>query len=135
MANGQVEIHDPFSNPNDLTTISNSDPKSSADTNGMDDTVEFRLLMAYAKRRKPTRHILVGQIGDPNGPSSPQMPVKTEKEEEEEKPKKKKKKKGGKHLMKLLGCIKPQIKDDEQPQTPANEPAADDRCLFYHGEC
>lgn len=134
MANGQVEIHDPFSNPNDLTTISNSDPKSSADTNGMDDMVEFRLLMAYAKRRKPTRCIQVEQGGHPNGPSSPQMPGKTEKEEEEEKPKKKKKK-GRKRLMKLLGCIKPQIKDDEQPQTLANEPAADDRCLFYKGEC
>lgn len=133
MANGHVEIHDPLSNPNDLATISNSDPKSTSDTNNMDDTMEFRLLMAYTKRRRPTRHILVGQSADPNGSSSPQTLVKTEKEEEE-KPKKKKKK-GGKRLLRILSCIKHQVKDDEQPQTVAVEADAEYRCCDFNGEC
>lgn len=126
MANGHVEIHDPFSNRSDLTAGSDSEPRSTSD---MDDTVEFRLLMAYAKRRRPTR----GAESPPEkrGLRSPQTSATTEKEEEEEEGKiqKKKKKKGGIRLSKLLSCIKPRIKEDEPPRSFANTPRTDERCL------
>lgn len=143
MANGHVEIHDPFSNHNNLTTSSSSEPRSTSDTNGMDDTVEFRLLMAYAKRRRPKRgaaspprHTLVAKMGD-LGPSSSQTPAETKKEEEEEgkTQEKKKKKKGGNRLLKILSCIKPKIKDEEVTERVANKPDADDRCFFGEGAC
>lgn len=122
MANGHVEIHDPFTNRSDLTTSSDSEPRSTSD---MDDTVEFRLLMAYAKRRRPNRGAeSPPQIG---GLGSPQTSATTEKEEEGKTPKKKKKM--GIRLSKLLSCIKPRIKEDEPVRSVANTPRAEERCL------
>lgn len=124
MANGHVEIHDPFSNRSDLTARSDSEPRCTSD---MDGTVELRLLMAYAKRRRPNR----GAESPPQkgGVRSPQTSAATEKEEEEEGKIQKKKKKGGIRLSKLLSCIKPQIKEDEPVRRVANTPRTDERCL------
>ncbi|KAF1372174.1 hypothetical protein PFLUV_G00262440 [Perca fluviatilis] len=123
MANGHVEIHDPFSNPNS--------PKSTSDTDSMEDTVEFRLLMAYAARRRPenkssTQDVPTSLRGgtDANG-SSPQTPGVTEKEE---KKRKKKWKKGWKSLPTLFSCIKPQTGAEEPPQNNVNQRDVDDRC-------
>lgn len=136
-----MEIHDPFSNRMTLEHTSNSDPKRASDTNGTEDSVEFRLLMAYARRRRPNNDPedgvkLAGQMGDlsSNGTPLAQTPAQTEKEEE--KKKRKKKKKGGKGLLKFFSCIKPLIKDEENLTPAVTEPDVEDRCgYFKHGQC
>lgn len=136
-----MEIHDPFSNRMTLEHASKSDPKRASDTNGTEDSVEFRLLMAYAKRRRPNNVTedgleLTEQTGDlsSNGPSL--APTLTEKEEEEKK-RKKKKRKGGKRLLKFFSCIKPLIKDEENSTPAATEPDVEDRCGYFikDGQC
>ncbi|TDG96556.1 hypothetical protein EPR50_G00229820 [Perca flavescens] len=123
MANGHVEIHDPFSNHNS--------PKSTSDTDSMEDTVEYRLLMAYASRRRMENKVSTQDVPtslrggtDENG-SSPQMPAVTEKEG---KKRKKKRKKGWKLLPNLFSCIKPQTGAEEPPQETVNQHDVDDRC-------
>ncbi|XP_034719766.1 apoptosis facilitator Bcl-2-like protein 14 [Etheostoma cragini] len=126
MANGHVEIHDPFSNPNGLHS-----PKSTSDTDSMEDTVEFRLLMAYAKRRRPQKEASPQDIQtlprggtDANG-SSPQTPAMTEKEA---KKRRKKRKKGWKSIF---SCIKPQTGEAEPCPMNVNQYDVEDRC----GDC
>ncbi|XP_060885635.1 apoptosis facilitator Bcl-2-like protein 14 [Labrus mixtus] len=106
MANGHVEIYDPISNQKNLKSSTDCDPKSTSDTDSMEDTTEFRLLMAYAKRRhskKEGEPKLVDQCGLPgNG----EITTKTVEDE----PEKKKKKKGWKRLQRILSCISPRTK-------------------------
>lgn len=142
MANGHVEIHDPFSNNDSLKTSSDSDPKSSSDQDGMDDTVEFRLLMAYAKRRRPASGAAspTGNSPDPKrrvsssgGASSPDTPANGTKL-----PTTKKKKKGSSRvkLSQLLSCFKPQMKDDEQLQPEPVQQDDNNRCItIVEGQC
>ncbi|TNM91553.1 hypothetical protein fugu_019933 [Takifugu bimaculatus] len=101
MANDHVEIHDPFSNNN----VASSDTEPTSPTTSMDDTVEFRLLMAYSQRRRPRAAPSVRCSG-PMDPPSPQKDgeVKTER---------KRKRKGMKRVFKMFNCIKPPIKNDE----------------------
>ncbi|XP_016371966.1 uncharacterized protein LOC107711495 [Sinocyclocheilus rhinocerous] len=68
------------------------------------DSLEFKLLMAYTRKRRPTDTRLPQNV-----PSSPQLP------EEHGKPKKNKRKK---RLSSLLKCIKPQT-DDVRVREPA----------------
>ncbi len=115
MANGHVEIYDLIANNDDLT--SSTDPKRTSDTDNMEDTVELRILMAYAKRRRPKKETSPPKAletggTDVKGPSSPQTLAKTEKE--------KKKKKKGLKLRRIFMCIKPQTEDEEPPQNHAN---------------
>lgn len=141
MSNGFTKTSDPILNHNNLNSMTNCDADSTSDTDNMEDTVEFRLLMAYAQRRRPktdvkssTRDSPTAPNGDTaaNGSSSPQTPAKTEKEEK----KNKKKKKGLKHLRRLLGCIKPQTVDEEPPESIESQPVVHDRCGdFNDGEC
>lgn len=129
MANGHVEIHDPFSTNDSL--------KSSSDQDGMDDTVEFRLLMAYAKRRRPAS-VAASPTGnglDPKqhllssgGASSPDTPANGTKSPTTKKKKKKKRKSSGVKLPKFLSCFKPQMKDDEQLQPQSVQHDVNDRC-------
>lgn len=119
MANGHVEILEPLSDQTQLT-----DSKSTSDTKDMENTVEMKLLMAYAKRRRPAKDrealekgTLVAQMGDPH--STPQTLTETEKGKDE-KVKIRKKKRGVKKLTRLLNCIRPQQKEAEQPQPAAN---------------
>lgn len=129
-----MEIHDPFSNRMTLEHTSNADPECTSDENG--NSVEFRVIMAYAQRRRPNNDTedglkVVAPMGDlsSNGPSL----AKTEKEEEK---RKKKKKKRGKSLLKYFGCIKPLIKDEENTTPAAKEPDVEARCGFFiHGQC
>ncbi|XP_070785023.1 apoptosis facilitator Bcl-2-like protein 14 [Enoplosus armatus] len=134
MANGHVEIHDPFTNH--LSSSTDCDHKSTSDSDSMEDSVEFRVLMAYAERRRPKKDVevlptqdsLSAQNGGTNvkGPSSPQTPAKTEKEE---KKKKKKKKRGWKRLPGIFSCFKPQAGCDELPRlTITSKPDVEDRC-------
>ncbi|XP_035852155.1 apoptosis facilitator Bcl-2-like protein 14 isoform X2 [Sander lucioperca] len=134
MANGHVEIHDPFSNPNSLHSSTRCGPKSTSDTDSMADTVEFRLLMAYAKRRRPEKEssthdtpTSLSSGTDANG-SSPQTPAMTKKEEK----RKKKRKKGWKSIF---SCIKPQTGAEEPSPMNANQPDVDDRCGDVDDRC
>ncbi|CAJ1054558.1 apoptosis facilitator Bcl-2-like protein 14 [Xyrichtys novacula] len=105
MANGHVEIHDPLTNSRDRSSSKDCDPKSTSD---MEDTTEFRLLMAYAQRRRrkdkvliPKGLVLVGQCGlADNG-----LPQEPPKAENEVKKGKKRGRRGWKKLPKLLSCI------------------------------
>ncbi|XP_041832867.1 apoptosis facilitator Bcl-2-like protein 14 [Melanotaenia boesemani] len=122
MANGHVEIHDPISSYTDHT--GNTDSETSSDTNNMEDTQEYRLLMAYATRRqskkrteKDTQHIQVVESGcsDANGTTPSQTLTQAETVETPEKRKdKKKKKKGWKRVASMFRCIKPQTDDNER---------------------
>lgn len=102
MANDQVTIHDPFSNHNNLTSSTNCDLNSTSDQDSMADTVELRMMMAYATRRRPKQKVesptqdtpsAPNGVAHSNGPSSPPTPDKTEEEGEEKKKKKRKMKK------------------------------------------
>lgn len=111
MANGHVEIHDLFSGHH--SPSSGSEPESDGDR--MDDSVEFRIMMAFAKRRRPQQEETSdGDDGalkdsrDANGTTAPsQTPEK-----------KKRKKKGWKRLPGFLRCVKPQTEDPEPQPTP-----------------
>lgn len=138
MANGHVEIHDPISNNDGLKTSSGSDPKSSSDQDRMDDTVEFRLLMAYAKRRRPASGAAspTGNGSDPKrGASSPDTPANGSKSLTT---KKKKRKSTGVILSKVLSCLKPQMNDDEQLRPESVQHDDYNRCSFKvegEGQC
>lgn len=121
MANGHVEIHDPFANNN--VASSNADPTSQ--TTDMDDTVEFKLLMVYSQRRRLPRRE-GGELGSPGQTDTPStQATENDKEvtEEEKKKKKKKKRRGTKGMLKMFSCIKPSVKKDEpsEPDSPASE--------------
>lgn len=142
MANNRVEIHDPFSNHSDLTSSTNCDTKATSDTDSMTDTMEYRLLMAYAKRRRPKKDIESPPRDVPvipnggthaNGPSSPPAPANVDKEIKE---KRKRHKKGWKRLPSILRCIKPRTEGEELPQTAVSKPDVNDRSAdFRGGEC
>ncbi|XP_037616285.1 apoptosis facilitator Bcl-2-like protein 14 isoform X2 [Sebastes umbrosus] len=135
MANGNVEIHDPFSNQNGHAGSKDCDHKSTSDTDSMENTVEYRLLMAYAKRKRTTEEsptpdtpALVNSGTDANESSSPQTPDKTEKGET----KKDRKRKRLKHLRSLFSCISSQ-KRDEEPYQMNLKPNDDVRGLVFKG--
>ncbi|XP_059182376.1 apoptosis facilitator Bcl-2-like protein 14 [Centropristis striata] len=122
MANGHVEIHDPFSNHNGVKKSKNCDPKSTSDSDSMEDTEEYRLLMAYAQRRRPKKEsptqdstVLVSGGSDANGSASPQTPEK------------KKKKKPWKRIF---SCIKPKTIDEDEVLSPfrSKHSEVNDRC-------
>ena len=142
MENGKVEIHDLFSNQNDLKNGTEGDTTSTSDADSMQDTVEFRILMAYAKRRRPTEDTelpkqespgaLIGS-GEANGTSSTQTPVEMETESTDKKKKKKKKKtmqiKKKMRGWKSLLCIRPRPDDDDElNQRPKEQNYISDRC-------
>lgn len=108
MSNGHVEIHDPFAN-NNVT-----DPTSQ--TTSMDNTVEFRLLMAYNQKRRPRRAPEVDMRGQINAPA-PQTPEKV-----------KRKKKGVKGVFRMLSCIKPPLVNDESSEPASIRPEPEFRC-------
>ncbi|XP_026220130.1 apoptosis facilitator Bcl-2-like protein 14 [Anabas testudineus] len=141
MANGHVEIHNPISNHNNLNNSSDCNIKSTSDTSDMDDTVEFRILMAYATRRRPKKAdttdnpVVVNGNTDANGSAPSQTPEKTEptNKRKEEKKKKKENKKGLKRMLSILKCVKPQTEEEEEEEPqPAveNHHNVDDRCRF-----
>ncbi|KAM7367345.1 hypothetical protein PAMP_015254 [Pampus punctatissimus] len=138
MANGHVEIHDPLANNNIAT-----DCELSSNTDNMEDTAEYRVMMAFAQRRRPTQDVESSEPGSMNAVnggsesngSSPQTVANDEKRAPEEEEKKKKKRKGSK-LLRIFGCIKPQTKDEEpqkaseEPQKASEQPADEDNKCF-----
>ncbi|XP_070848389.1 apoptosis facilitator Bcl-2-like protein 14 [Chaetodon trifascialis] len=133
MANNRVEIHDPLSN-NNLTSSTDCDTKSTSDTVSMANTVEYRLMMAYATRRRPKKDVEPPPQDGPvvpnggtraNGPSSPQTLDKIDKDTKE---RRNKNKKGWKRLSSIMRCIKPRTEDEDPPRTLAPKPDVNNRC-------
>ncbi|KAK2859140.1 hypothetical protein Q5P01_003760 [Channa striata] len=91
----------------------------------MEDTVEYRILMAYATRRRPKKHsdeaALPNGKTDANGTAPLQTPTTPEK-------KKKKKKKGWKRVANICKCVQPQTEDKEPEQKPAEPSNVQSRC-------
>lgn len=116
MANGHVEIHDPFTNNN--LASSGTDPTSQ--TTDMDTTIEFRLLMVYNQRRHPGRVPEVEGQGqaEPPSPKTSEIDMEVKLRGKEEK-KKKRKRRGMKGVFGMCSCMRPQIKtglsDSEEP--------------------
>uniref|UniRef100_A0A1A8EY31 Apoptosis facilitator Bcl-2-like protein 14 n=2 Tax=Nothobranchius korthausae TaxID=1143690 RepID=A0A1A8EY31_9TELE len=113
MDNGHVKDHNLISDNNNQTTK----PKPGSD---MEDTEEFRLLRAYALRRRPKRTrpgagVLNGVGANAAGP--PADKIQTEKDESE---KAKKKKTVGKRRSIFFQCFRPQT-DEAEPPPPAAE--------------
>ncbi|XP_022604701.1 uncharacterized protein LOC111224480 [Seriola dumerili] len=128
MAKGHIEIHDPISNHNDLKSSTVGDATPTSDAESMEDTVELRIMMAYAKRRqlkkdpkspKEDDQVVTNGHTHANGPSSPQTPAQTETDVTEKKKEKKKmrKSKALKHLRGIFSCVKPQTQDEDLQQT------------------
>lgn len=120
MANGHVEIHDPFANNN---VASDADPTSQS--TDMDDTVEFKLFMVYSQRRRLPRkkEAELDSPGQTDTPSTQATENDKEVKEQQEEKKKKKKRRGTKRMLKMFSCIKPSVKDEEpsEPASPASE--------------
>ncbi|XP_014902312.1 apoptosis facilitator Bcl-2-like protein 14 [Poecilia latipinna] len=88
-----------------------------SDKENMEDTVEFRLMMAYAQRRRPAKVNTPKVNGSAAEETLTQTSGKTENQEEEEEKKKKKKKKNIlRHLKVIFKCVKPQTAEPESPQ-------------------
>lgn len=125
MANGRVEIYDPITN----NASQNSTPKTNMEPEPMMDSVEFKLLMAYTKRRRPDSTVASpqhsdstgtpGGISSSEGPSSPDTVGNSQNSQTMKKDKKKRKKV---KLPKILSCFKPQIKEEEQADPEENKP-------------
>ncbi|KAG7498020.1 hypothetical protein JOB18_047770 [Solea senegalensis] len=111
MANGHVEIHDPFTNG-----LKSSGGGDADDASGMEDTVEFRIMMAYSTRRRVKENGFVPV----SGTVSPQTPLNeygSDNDTEKKKKKKKKRGKGMKGWKRFFSCVKPRTSDEEsEPQ-------------------
>lgn len=95
--------------------------------------MEFRILMAYATRRRPKRDeqdspVVVTGNTDTN-----------ETDRTEQKGKNRKRKKRWRRVLNILKCVKPQTGDEEPQQPPGNQYDVDARCAgfraFKEGEC
>ncbi|GAA6231409.1 apoptosis facilitator Bcl-2-like protein 14 [Lates japonicus] len=114
MTKGIIEIHDPLSDRSDLKNSTDANHTSTSDTDSMEDTVELRIMMAYAKRRraeKDAESVKLNGNTHANGTSAPQVPAETEPEPTEKK--KKKEKKAWKRVLSSFKCIKPKTQDDD----------------------
>ncbi len=136
MENGYVEIHDPISNHSNTKTTPDCEHNSTSHMDSMADTEEYKLLRAYAKRRRPRKEpesppqdssMALNGDAHTNGPSSPQTLAKNDKE--------KKKRRPLKRLWKIFPCVKPQIQDDAPVQSVRNSSDDEDRCFGDSREC
>ncbi|XP_029901540.1 apoptosis facilitator Bcl-2-like protein 14 isoform X2 [Myripristis murdjan] len=89
----------------------NGDLTHASDPERMNDSVEFRLMMAYAQRRRPggDNSSSTRDTPDENATSLPRTPAETEKEVKREGKKKKK----GRSLKKLFSCVRRQAEEPE----------------------
>ncbi|MEQ2291445.1 hypothetical protein AMECASPLE_013482 [Ameca splendens] len=129
MENGQVGNHVPKT----ISGTKHLDCNLNFDTKHMDDTVEFRLMMAYAQRRRPKKEANVHKLNglavtdsEEAHQSPSETPGKTEKKEGG---KKKRTKTIWRHLKPILRCVKPQIEETEPTMTAENHEDPNDRCL------
>lgn len=142
MTNGHIEIYDPIPRPAGRSTGTYHDPESTPDVANMEDTVEFRVLMAYATRRRPnTQRSLVRESGGDDSDGHVKTPLKTPTQTENKLTEKKNRKKGRrlKLMLSIFSCTRPQTKneeDDEEEQQKPMEPADEVsfRCFFATDE-
>lgn len=133
MTNGHVEIYDPIPRPAGRSTGTYHDPESTPDVANMEDTVEFRVLMAYASRRRPNaQRSPVRESGRDDADGHVKTPLKTPTQTENKPTEKKNRKKGRrlKCILSIFSCTRPQTKDEEdeeeeqqKPMEPADEVA------------
>ncbi|KAF3705268.1 Apoptosis facilitator Bcl-2-like protein 14 [Channa argus] len=133
MANGVMEIHDPFCNHSNLKSSTDCDRNSTSGTSDMENMVEFRILMAYATRRRPNKDSgtpvsLSGKTDqmDANGTAPSQTDKKVTA--------KKKKNKAWKRVLRFLKCIQPQTEKEEPDQTNEKQYEVEDRCAGSRGD-
>lgn len=114
MANGQIEIHDPFNAHNGFSVSPEMTQKPISDSENTEDTVEFRLMMAYATRRRPKPESAESGQDSPKAPdaSNGTPSIQTEKIPEKKK-RRKKKKIVWSRLPKALICLRSLTKDDD----------------------
>ncbi|KAM9824627.1 uncharacterized protein ACB057_000400 [Neosynchiropus ocellatus] len=120
MANGHVEIHDPFSDSS--RRLSKTNDETTSEKSAMENTVEFRMLMAYTQRRRPANLNEKGSADFPKSPTGHIDVVDSAKQTiEQVKEKKKKKKKKKMRLPNIFKCVKPPKEDhpDEDDVGPA----------------
>ncbi|XP_017266977.1 apoptosis facilitator Bcl-2-like protein 14 [Kryptolebias marmoratus] len=132
VTNGHVENHKMVSNNNNR----------SPEPGSMEDTVEYRLMMAYAQRRRPKKKEdekvnaqtkPLNGSADENGTTPSQAKPEAGKQEVK---KKKKKKRFGRRLLSIFSCVKPQTEEAEAPQGAAavedkdDEDDVNNRCFF-----
>lgn len=144
MTNGHIEIYDPFAHPDGCSTGTYQDPESAPDVANMEDTVEFRVLMAYATRRRPnTQRSPFTQSGGDDADGHVKTPLKTPTQTENKLTEKKNRKKGRrlKRMLSIFSCTRPQTKDEEdeeqqQQQQKPMEPGDDVtfRCIHATDE-
>lgn len=114
MTNGHIEIHDPFTGQNGISSSTDSTKLSVSNSENTEDMIEFRILMAYTTRRRPKEATESRQDNPstPNGSNVSETPsIQTEITEK----RKKKRKKIWKRLPKVLTCLKPQTKEEIPP--------------------
>ncbi|XP_008398713.1 apoptosis facilitator Bcl-2-like protein 14 [Poecilia reticulata] len=112
MENSQVE-----NRIGEIDGMAHVDCNLNSDKENMEDTVEFRLMMAYAQRRRPAKVNTPRENGSAAEQTVTQTSGKTENQEEEKKKKKKKKKKNILRDLKVIfQCVKPQTAEPESPQ-------------------
>ncbi|KAM8908402.1 uncharacterized protein AB9W97_005781 isoform 2-T3 [Spinachia spinachia] len=127
MANGKVEIHDPFTKP---CGSPDRDPEPASDRDDMEHTVEFRVLMAYAKRRRPQKESPSGDAAEPEAEAPPaQTPDQTETEQLQQptRRRRRKKKMMERWTRNIFSCIKPQTEEKEASRD-TGEPDVHIRC-------
>lgn len=118
MTNGHVEIYDPIPRPAGRSTGTYHNPESTPDVANMEDTVEFRVLMAYASRRRPNaQRSPVRESGRDDADGHVKKPTE-----------RKNRKKGRrlKRILSIFSCTRPQTKneeDEEEEQQKPMEPA------------
>ncbi|XP_061618885.1 apoptosis facilitator Bcl-2-like protein 14 isoform X2 [Phyllopteryx taeniolatus] len=122
MANGRVEIYDPFANHNDLSGVT-------PEADNLQHMLEFRLLMAYTKRRR--RREKKSQLPVEEGGTGSAQIVLAESHKE-----KTKKKKKWKRLPSIFRCIKPEMDNSHKEPEGQNDvvnPSGDFGSVFPVG--
>ncbi|XP_038156116.1 apoptosis facilitator Bcl-2-like protein 14 [Cyprinodon tularosa] len=135
MEDGQVENHVPKP-ANGMEVNTHMDSKLNSDVENIEDTVEFKLMRAYAQRRRPKKvdpHKENGKaLTDYSNDADPTPGQTTEKTGKEEGKKKRKKKTIWRHLKPILKCVRPQTDEMETtptPATPTSDETQDDPTL------
>lgn len=98
-----------------------------SDIETMEDTVEYRLMMAYSQRRRPPKVDRTKEKGSVADQTPSPTPEKTEREEGRKR--RKKKKNIWRRLKPILRCVKPQTEEPEPTQTPTDENGPMFRCF------
>ncbi|XP_026182700.1 apoptosis facilitator Bcl-2-like protein 14 [Mastacembelus armatus] len=111
-------------------------PDCDSKSDSMDGTVEFKILMAYAQRRRTAQP---DESPTPDSPAAPngctdtntrtpsQVPAKPEREETNKGKAKKNKTKQWKRLLHIFKCIKPETKEEDLQEPPTSLDEVNDR--------